>query len=103
MPDRDAQTFAALATVKSDGARKGFPLGKPHRTGTVELNGQKIMQEEGLMRFRVGQFQQEVELRPGENQIMFRVKPADGRASLAALLVGRENKGDCLEGITWTV
>jgi hypothetical protein len=60
------------------------------------------MQVEGSTRFRVGQFQQAVELRPGENQLVFRVQPSNGKASLAALLVGSENNGDSLEGATWT-
>jgi hypothetical protein len=97
----DGQTYAALATVKSDGARKGFLWVGLTGNGTVDLNGRQIMQEEGLTRFRVGQFQQAIELRPGENQLVFRVKPSDGRASLAALLVGPENNGDSLEGTTW--
>jgi hypothetical protein len=98
----DAQAYAAAATVKSDGARKGFLWLGLTGAGTVELNGQKIMQEEGAARFRVGQFKQAVELRPGDNQLVFRVQPSNGRASLGALLVGAEDNGDSLEGATWT-
>jgi hypothetical protein len=98
----DAPSYSALATVKSDGARKGFLWVGLTGTGTVEMNGQKIMQEEGATRFRVGQFQQPVELRNGENQFVFRVQPSGGKAALAALLVGSANDGDSLEGVTWT-
>ena len=97
-----APVYAALATVKADGPRKGFLWLGLSGTGTVELNGRQIMQEEGLTRFRAGQFQQAVELRPGENQLLFKIQPASGQAALAALLVGPENNGDSLQGTTWT-
>jgi uncharacterized protein (DUF362 family) len=98
----DAPAYAAAATVKSDGARKGFLWLGLTGNGTVELNGRQIMKEEGLTRFRTGQFQQAVELSPGDNQFVFRVQPANGKAAVSALLVGQENNGDSLEGAAWT-
>jgi hypothetical protein len=98
----EASVYAALATVKADGLRSGFLWVGLTGTGSVELNGRKIMQEEGLTRFRVDQFQQPVELRPGENQFLFRIQPANGRALLSAVLVGAANDGDSLEGTAWT-
>jgi hypothetical protein len=98
---REAPVYAATATVKSDGARKGSLWLGLSGNGTVELNGRQIMKEEGLTRFRTGQFQQAVELRPGENQFVFRVQPANGKAAISALLVGPENNGDSLDGATW--
>jgi hypothetical protein len=60
------------------------------------------MQEESVTRFRVGQFQQAVELRPGENQLMIRMEAVGERTpQVAALLVGQANNGDSLEGIEW--
>ena len=97
----DAPAYAATATVKSDGARKGSLWLGLTGAGTVELNGRKIMQEEGLTRFRCGQFRQEVELNAGENQFVFRVQTSNGKAAIAALLVGPENNGDSLVGATW--
>ncbi len=97
----EAPVYAATATVKSDGARKGSLWLGLFGNGTVELNGRQIMKEEGLTRFRTGQFQQAVELRPGENQFVFRVQPANGKAAISALLVGPENNGDSLDGATW--
>ena len=47
------------------------------------------------------QYQQPVELRPGENQLLFSIQPANDRAQLAALLVGPANDGDSLEGAAW--
>jgi len=97
----EAPVYAAAATVKSDGERQGFLWVGLTGAGVVELNGRKIMQEEGLTRLRVGQFQQPVELRSGENQLVFRVQPNNGRAALSALLVGMANDGDSLEGANW--
>jgi hypothetical protein len=43
--------------------------------GRVEsqLNGETVMVEENLTRYRIGQFQKPVELRSGENLLVFRV------------------------------
>ena len=96
-----AAGYAAVATVRADGARKGFLWLGLAGKATVELNGARIMEEEGLTRFRVGQYQQPVELRPGENRLVFRVQPANDRAWLSAVLVGPANDGDSLEGANW--
>ena len=98
----DAPSYAATATVKCEGGRKGsLWLGLTGK-GTVELNGQQIMQEEGVTRFRAGQFRQEIELRPGVNTFVFKVQPANGKAAIAAFVAGPENNGDSLEGVTWS-
>ena len=97
----EAPGYAAAATVRSDGPRKGFLWVGLSGKATVELNGRKIMEEEGLTRFRVGQYQQPVELRAGENQLIFRIQPANSRAWLSAVLVGAENNGDSLQGASW--
>jgi hypothetical protein len=98
----DAPVYAATATVNSDGVRKGFLWAALAGKATVELNGRQIMQEEGQTRLRIGQFQQPVELRSGDNQVVVRVEPLNGKAVLGALLVGPENDGDSLKGVTWT-
>ena len=98
----DAPSYVATATVKCEGGRKGsLWLGLTGK-GTVELNGQQIMQEEAMTRFRAGQFRQEVELRPGDNTFVFKVTPASGKAAIAALVAGPDNNGDTLEGLTWS-
>ena len=63
------------------------------------LNGETVLEEENLTRYRVGQFQKPVELRAGENQLVFRVEPRAGEARLSALLVNPRNDGDSVEGI----
>ena len=59
------------------------------------------MEEEGITSFRPGQFQQPVELRSGENLLVFELKPITDQADLSALLVGTQNDGDSVEGIRW--
>jgi hypothetical protein len=86
--------------VKADGARKGFLWVGLVGAASVELNGREIMKEEGT-RYRVGQFRQAIELRPGDNQIVFKVQPANGRAQIAAVLVGAEDDGDSLDGASF--
>jgi hypothetical protein len=96
-----APAYAATARVRADGNRKGYLWLGLTGKAKVLLNGQKILEEEGLTRFRVGQYEQPVELRPGENQLVFQVQPANDRAYLSALLVAADNSGDTIDGITW--
>jgi len=55
------------------------------------------------VRYRVGQFQQPVELASGENLLVFRIAGLGEPPRLSALLVGPRNDGDSLEGIRWEV
>lgn len=96
-----APGYAALAKVRAEGNRKGFLWLGLTGKATVTLNGRKIMEEEGITRFRAGQYQQPVELRPGENELIFRVQPVNDRAYLSAVLVGPANDGDSIEGVAW--
>jgi hypothetical protein len=59
------------------------------------------MAEENLTRFRIGQFQKPVELRSGENLLVFSVHSDGVPAQLSVLLVGPRNDGDTVEGIRW--
>jgi hypothetical protein len=89
--------------VIARGPRKGYLWVGARGRVIAFLNGEKVMEEEGTTRYRVGQFQKAVELRSGENLLMFEVRPLNKQADLSALLVGPENDGDSLEGIRWTV
>ena len=93
--------YGAAARLLADGHRKAHLWMGVSGRATVTLNGEAVMQAEGLTRYRVGQFQSPVELRPGENLLRFRVHPAGGPARLSALLVGPRNDGDTVEGIRW--
>ena len=99
-----APVYAAAAKVRADGGRKGYLwLGLSGKVA-VTLNGEKVMEEENVTRYRVGQFQKAVELRAGENQFVFRVEAVGERpVQMAAVLVGPANNGDSLEGARWAV
>jgi uncharacterized protein (DUF362 family) len=98
-----APSAAAAATVRADGGRKGILWVGLSGKATVTLNGQQIMEEENTTRYRVGQFQKPIELRAGDNQLVFRVQAVgDKPVQLAAVLMGPGNNGDSLEGARWT-
>jgi hypothetical protein len=102
-PPSPSATYRSAARVIADGTRKAYLWVGARGKVTGFLNGEKVMEEEGATRYRVGQFQKAVELRSGENLLVFEVKPLTGQADLSALLVGPANDGDTLEGIRWTV
>jgi hypothetical protein len=94
-------TYGASARVIADGSRKAFLWVGVRGRVTALLNGEKVMEEENLTRYRVGQFQKPVELRSGENLLVLRVQAAD-QPQVSALLVGSRNDGDSIEGIRWS-
>jgi hypothetical protein len=102
-PSSNETTYRSAVRVVADGSSKAFLWVGARGRVTASLNGQKVMEEEGTTRYRVGQFQQPVELRSGENLLMFELKPLSGQADLSALLVGPRNDGDTVEGIRWTI
>ena len=94
-------TFGAAAKVNSQGNQKTFLWVGFRGKLNVMLNGEQVMSEENVTRYRVGQFRKPVELRQGENLLVFRVQAPPERAQLSALLVDRNNEGDSVEGIRW--
>ncbi|HZT33778.1 MAG TPA: DUF362 domain-containing protein [Bryobacteraceae bacterium] len=94
-------SFAAAVRVQAEGHRKAFLWVGARGRFTALLNGARVMEQENLTQFRVGQFQQAVELRPGENLLVFRVQAEAVPAQISALLVGPRNDGDTVEGIRW--
>jgi len=94
-------TYGASARVIAEGSRKAFLWVGVRGRVTALLNGEKVMEEENLTRYRVGQFQKPVELRSGENLLVLRVQAAE-QPQVSALLVGPRNDGDSLEGIRWS-
>jgi uncharacterized protein (DUF362 family) len=101
--ERPAEPFTAAASVRADGNRKGFLWLGLGGKAAVYLNGEKILEEEVTTRYRVGQVQKAIELRPGDNQLAFRLQAADGKPiQLSAVLVDASNSGDSLDGIRWS-
>jgi hypothetical protein len=68
---------------------------------TAELNGETVMSEENLTHYRIGQFQKPVELRSGENLLLFRLQAEKISPQLSVLLVRPQNDGDTVDGIRW--
>ena len=101
-PASPETTYKSAARVVADGTRKAYLWVGARGRVTAFLNGQKVMEEEGATRYRVGQFRSPVELRSGENLLTFELKPLSDQADLSALLVGPQNDGDTVEGIRWT-
>jgi uncharacterized protein (DUF362 family) len=99
-----APVAAAAATVHADGARKGFLWMGLSGKVAVTLNGEQLLEEENTTRYRVGQIQKAVELRPGENRLVFHATAlGETPLQMAAVLVGAANDGDSLEGARWTI
>ncbi|MCC6859187.1 MAG: DUF362 domain-containing protein [Bryobacterales bacterium] len=95
-------TFAASVRVQSGGNRKAFLWVGVRGRVSVSLNGETVMEDENVTRYRIGQFQKPVELKPGENRLIFQVQSAAGEPMLSALLVNPRNEGDSVEGIRWS-
>jgi uncharacterized protein (DUF362 family) len=93
---------AAAVRVHADGHSKAFLWVGLHGRVTATLNGETVMQEENRTRYRIGQFRQPVELRSGENLLVFRVEALEDEARLSAHIIGPRNDGDSLKGIRWT-
>jgi uncharacterized protein (DUF362 family) len=95
------KTYAAAVRVIADGAHKGFLWAGVSGNLTATLNGQTVMQEQNATRYRVAQFRAPVELRSGENLLVFRLAATANAARLSALLTGQRNDGDTMDGIRW--
>lgn len=96
-------TYGAAVRVRAEGSQKAFLWAGVRGHLTALLNGEKVMEEENLTRYRIGQFRNPVELRAGDNLLVFRVQQVSEEAQLSALLVGPRNDGDTPEGIRWMV
>jgi hypothetical protein len=94
-------TYAAAVKVRSDGHRKAFLWVGGQGRVTAVLNGETVLEEMNRTRYRIGQFRQAVELRPGENLLLLRVEALTDNVALSAHLVGPRNDGDTVEGIRW--
>ncbi len=94
--------YTATAVAVSPGNARGFLWVGLRGKATVTLNGTTVAEFTCNTRYRAGQFQFPVALRPGRNEIVFRVEPLDGKALLSTLVTGARNDGDTLEGLRWT-
>lgn len=93
--------FAAATRVRSAGHAKAFLWAGASGRFQATLNGVQVMAEECRTRYRHGQFQQAVELRPGVNELVLTIETLDAPPQLSAYLVGPRNDGDTVDGIHW--
>jgi hypothetical protein len=96
-------TYGAAVRVYAEGHRKAFLWVGVRGRVVATLNGEKVMEEENDTRYRIGQFQVPVELRPGENLLRFHNQSSGNPPQLSALLVDTRNEGDTVQGIRWSV
>jgi uncharacterized protein (DUF362 family) len=95
-------TYGAAVRVRADGSNKGFLWVGARGHMSATLNGEKVMEEENHTTYRFGQFQAPVQLRSGENLLVFRVQSPADAPQISALLTGPRNDGDTMDGIRWS-
>ncbi len=94
-------SYRAAVNVQSQGHHNGYLwLGLRGRL-TARVNGETVATSESQTRYRTGQFQFPVALRPGMNRVEFDVQPLAGQAKLSVLLTNSRNDGDSIDGIRW--
>ncbi len=99
---RPGTVYGASVKVIAEGHRKAYLWVGAQGRVTATLNGEHVVEEESRTRYRIGQFQKAVELKPGENLLVFRLEALTGQPDLSALLVGPRNDGDTVDGIRWS-
>ncbi len=100
-PATPGTSYTAATHVHAEGHRKAFLWVGVRGRVNAWLNGEQVIEQENVTRYRIGQFQKPVDLRSGENRLVFRVQALAGEPQLSALLVGPRNDGDTVEGIRW--
>jgi hypothetical protein len=108
--DRTPRVGIVLSSFRGSTEHDGTPLKglpAPRPVGaqgrlSATLNGETVMREEARTRYCVGQFRKPVELRPGENLLVFRLEAFSEGARLSVLLTGPRADGDTVEGIRWS-
>jgi hypothetical protein len=97
-----ASSYSLAVRLKADGHRKGYLWAGLRGNVTASLNGHEILRRASDTTYRVGQFQNPMELRSGSNLLQFRVEPVNGEAMLSVLVSSHENAGDTMEGIRYS-
>ena len=101
-PSSDAAVYRAAVRVIAEGSRKAFLWVGAHGLLQVFCNGEKVMEEQAVTHYRIGQYRKPVELRSGENLLVFALKPVSEQVDLSVLLASPENDGGTVDGIRWT-
>ena len=98
---RAGATYTASIQVQAEGNQRGYLWLGVRGKVAVRLNREAVTQLASDTRFRVGQFQYPVTLRPGLNRFDFAMQPVGGQAWLSVLVTGAANNGDTMDGIRW--
>ena len=77
-PSSSTATYKSAVRVVADGTRKAFLWVGARGRVTAFLNGEKVMEEEGTTRYRVGQFQNAVDVAFGREPAGVRIEAAGG-------------------------
>ena len=98
---------AAVYKVRRAGNRRrqpqGFPVGGRARpVEGVPQRRKGRWKKQAVTRYRIGQYQKPVELRSGENLLVFELKPVSEQVDLSVLLAAPENDGGTVDGIRWS-
>ncbi len=101
VPAAPGAGYKVAAHVHAGGRQNGFLWMGLRGHAHVLLNGEPVVRRDSETRFRVGQFQYPIALRPGLNRLEFRIRPRAGEALLSVLVTGPRNDGDTMEGIRW--
>ncbi len=101
-PSSDAAVYKAAVRVIADGSSKAFLWVGAHGRLKAFLNGEKVMEEEAVTHYRIGQYQKPVELKSGENLLVFELAPVSEQVDLSVLLAAPENDGGTVDGIRWS-
>lgn len=94
--------FGAAVRVHAEGYRNGYLWVGVRGRLQAAVNGQAVLRIESRTTYRVGQYRQKIELKPGANLFTFFVEALAGEVMLSALVVGPRNDGDTLEGVRWS-
>jgi uncharacterized protein (DUF362 family) len=99
--DIPGTTYGAAMHIRAQGSRKGFLWLGVHGRVAVSINGAKVAEQESAEACHVGQFKIPIDLRSGENMVVFQAKGIKDAPQISALMVGPANDGDTVEGIRY--
>jgi uncharacterized protein (DUF362 family) len=97
-----AAAYGLAVRVEAGSHHKGFLWTGLRGKLIATLNGQVVARESSDTAYRVGQFQNPMELKSGENLLMVRVEPIGGQAKLSILFSNHENAGDTIQGVNYS-
>jgi hypothetical protein len=99
--DIPGSTYGAAVRIRAEQSRKGFLWLGVHGRVALTINGAKLAEEESTENCHVGQFKIPMDLKSGENLLVFQAKGVKNAPEISVLMVGPANDGDTMEGIRY--